>query len=496
MSFKSKPLFLLGICLISLSSLLKWMVTGSIEVDNNPVPSPWTWPVLFVFYSGLVLSCVAYYKIVLNEEGSQLSFSETSKLAVYGLVASFFMAPMLAADMAGYLAYGDIAQAGQYAYVNGEELLQSKFIDWVSPHWKTCPNHYGPFLLLIFYICVLIGKSYILSLIFLKIAFVLFGLLFIHFAKKLTEENDSKYNILGMIILCPIIFVEGIGQLHVDFMIAGFLMASVYYLRQQKWWIAAIFIGLVGACKYLYLVVFLAFLISYLFVYFEKNILKTIKTGLPLLLLSIGVMVLFYVPVWEGVGTLISSMEYHAAKNPTNSIVKVFALIVIGLNILFSEFQNLIGGNIDIDQIVTKFESIQAYYFDFSKTLFKVFGLSLAIWNFIGIFFMKNTKELIHLFAKVLIIVICFFSPQFYPWYLMIILPFFIYEKSETWIKYIAFVFPFTLFYEALFPTLRGVSPLVGLYLVFVFAMVFLFFKHFKKHFIMETYGLIQKARL
>ncbi|MEM6320785.1 MAG: hypothetical protein AAF960_24175 [Bacteroidota bacterium] len=109
--------------------------------------------------------------------------------------------------------------------------------------------------------------------------------------------------------------------------------------------------------------------------------------------------------------------------------------------------------------------------------------MCLAGWVLLRIFFIDHKASIFQLSGQILLVVICFYSPVFQPWYFLLVLPFFALTTTRTWLAYCIVVFTFSNFQAIAYAVLKSHWLHVAL-LAFVPIMVVSFFWKFKKHFI------------
>lgn len=479
--------------LIVLSSWLRWIWTGSLEADDNSLPKSGfkVWAFFLCYSIGFSGWLYTYIKIVFQSEKYILSKIETKNLSYITIGLFSFMSVLFASDIYTYLAEGELATRGIFTYTNGELVKQSRFIDFVSPWWKECPNHYGPPLLFLFYTSVLIGKSVLGSYIVFKILMTLTTIAAIHFIYKLIELNSekTKFNLFGFIALSPLIMIEGVGQAHVEIFITLLLILTIYSFLNQKFIWSIIFISLAMSCKIMYSMVLLPFILALFFVKFinkEKSILKFISYSLLTLILSSSIVAMTYIPVWEGIQTILYPMDYHKTKTPSRSFTEIFILIYhYGGELISSNFSisGLIAKTHD-SQFLTK-EMVLNYQNKIAP-IFKYLGIILAGFSMLPLLKTKKTTEVFHIFAKVWIIIITIYSPIFNPWYYIPILFLMYYTDVKSWIIYAIIAMSMTMNPQLSNSIPSGYLPEILLSINLLCFPIF-FLIYFKKNMILET---------
>ncbi len=482
-------LFILGCLFIVSSSLLRYIVTKDIRVDYNELWGIWEVLAFVLFYAGLGISIYTYYNIIVNNNGFKLSPQEVKKLGLgIGFLSSFMM-PMLAADIFTYMTEGNLATKSIFTYTDGSLLNRSDFFDYLSPHWQDCPNHYGPPLLFLFYLSALLGKTMLGSIIVFKVIIFIFCIVFVNAVSAYYKKYPSKkFNMQALLILAPVYWLEGIGQMHVDSILATFIMIALFQLRQRNWVLAALCLSIVVTSKTLYAVLLAPFIALYIFFAHFND--RKLEGGafLKAFVLCVGILFLIafssYKPVWDGIETITTSINYHEGKNPSRSFTEVFTDLIIHPVMFFKSSLGEIQSSAAAHENDLT-EAKKAYWSVFIP-FFKILAFLMAISTFLTILKIKHPKQLFHIFAKLFIIVICFYSPIFHPWYFIIVLPFLVETEIKSWIYYAVFVFSLSSLHEITY-SIQPDSYLHILVFLSLLFMVISFLFYFRKHFITEV---------
>lgn len=490
---KSTFLYLSGVALILVAAWWRYAATGSLQVDKNPVTDAQLYPILALFFGGIALNFIGYVGFI---KDTSVSSAKTKRIAYITVLLGVLMPQMLSNDITIYLAFGDLLNNGLVSYADATILGKSQYVEYVSADWLDCPNLYGPFLLLLFGAATGIGTTWLGSLLAYKVIVGIFGLLFVHLTCLFFEEmngKNQKYNTLALVILAPVFWLQAVGQMHVDGIILTLIAAILYFFSKKNWVGAAICTAFVLLCKIMYGVVFIPFFVIYLWFYEKENLTQFFKKAIASLAIIASVTALFYAPFWEGTKTITAPLEYHEDKPPSRSHVEVLTDVIFYGGKLFGADSDLGVGNLATSD--AQFKKDKLILSKQITKFFKLFGLLLAIWVFLGLAFAKNKKTVLHIFGKVFLVVVCFYSPIFHPWYFLLALPFFLFTETKSWVIYVAAVFSFSNLHEIAFTVPRA----SGLYLAmlpFVLFMVISFFIYFKKHFIIETWRLYKGKEL
>lgn len=484
---------------IVFSSWIRWYSTGSLRADDNFVKESLfhTWTFFLSYCIGFGGMLYTYFHIVFNKKNYILNVLDTKKLAFLSSGLFFFMSVMFASDIYTYLAEGELATRGIYTYTNGELVKESAFIDYVSLWWKDCPNHYGPPLLLLFASAVSIGKSLFMSYVVFKLLMLIVSFCLIEVVYRIFVEIKltQTYNVFALIVLGPIILIEGVGQAHVEIIISLLLALSILFFLRNKILIAIFFIALAMACKVMYSMILLPFMIAFVYVkYFniEKNSSKFVQYILISIFLSCVIVAISYIPVWEGLSTVMNPMDYHKTKTPSRSFTEIFIFVYhYGKELIQNEFSiSKLIENAHNSNFLTK--AMVLDYQNKIAPIFKLIGVLLSGWCLLPLLKSQKTMDVFHVFAKVWIVIITFYSPIFNPWYFMPILILLFGSDKKSWMIYAIVTMSFTINPQLSNSIPAGhIAEVILSINLLCFPILFLLF--FKENFILETWRNIRK---
>jgi hypothetical protein len=478
---------------VVLSSWIRWYSTGTLKADDNFIDqsSIALWSCVLFYHIGVYGMMYTLYNIVWQKPNYKISQAQTLKICLISMFIFFFMSVMFAADIYTYLAEGELWTRGILTYTNGDRVKESKFIEYVSHWWRNCPNHYGSPLLFIFGISCYIGQTIFKSYLIFKLVVFLFGLAYVKLVSKLENTMlDKQYNFFALLTLSPIFLIEGIGQVHVELIIAFLLAAFMLTIHQKKIYVSAIFIGLAIACKILYIIILLPLFLSAIYVFHRSyklswiSLFKKWAIGVGI----IGVVILIsYIPIWEGMETITNPMAYHNTKTPSRSYTEIIILI----NRYFSEFLN---NGFSIQKLIASAQmpdflpiSNVIYLKNKIAPFFASLGLVLAAWNLIPLIRVKEVNSVYYYFAKLWIIIIVIYSPIFNPWYFMPIILLMFYHRKASWIFYLVVVTSISMNYQIGNTTPpNSILNIVGS--VQMILTLLLFMNKFYSHFILEPF--------
>jgi hypothetical protein len=197
--------------LLFIISWVHFFNTKSLKVDENPI-SPFFLNVLL--FTILIVSFTFYLKLVfetlIKRESLNLDF--LNKYSLHVLLLSTMTLPIFSNDVFSIFSYSFSALHGVDIYSMEYNAIPSMYTKMSNPTYINLPCKYGPLSMLVSNFSVYIAQQNVaLALIIYKFIFFIFGLIFIFFANKL----DYQYRNL-IILLIPIWWIQGVGQLHND----------------------------------------------------------------------------------------------------------------------------------------------------------------------------------------------------------------------------------------------------------------------------------------
>lgn len=457
-----------------LSSYLRWVVTGNIKVDENYLSGLAGAASALLFLGALAAAGFAYVNTVLRRGGYDLDFAEVRKTALALVLISLLMMPMISNDVFSEIAYGDLVVRGINPFTHGEALQTSPYASYLGPEWLTAPYVKGPVSLALGTLAALIGKgSALTALAVFKLLILGFGLLFIGAASRFFAAvgTGGKLNVAGLVLLCPLVWVQGTGQAHTDLVAAALLMTALALAANRRFIAASLPLALAVLAKSPAAAAVPVFLLLVLRdLWTEKR--KLALTLAASLGVAVAAALVLYAPFWDMPGTLSIPAAFLAGKTPSKSIT-------VGITAAADFLAKHLGSG-----------PAQGHGGDHSTLAsgtvwtFRVLCLALVAYVLLGLRRSWSLRASMSAFASAAAIFICFYSPVFQPWYLLGVLPLFAGLESRDWVVWTAVVFtaanamnvvhvigPFSKASSILLPAL-------------VFGTIVLFFWRFKARFL------------
>ncbi len=400
-----------------LQSWLRAFMAGTLMVDGHGLNG---WPEILVFLS-VVLSLgffsFAYYRLWVN---SALSIPDIKALAFISIIIFSFMLPMLSNDIFSYLVFGDAANKGIDVYTNPQCTHFSTYFPYITNAWASSTCAYGSVTLWLAMTSALAGSGKILlALIAYKILILLFAFAFVEVASRVCVLMQSPARCLTFIVLNPVFLLQGVGQLHADLVAITFILAGIYFLLTNKWYLAFVMVALAIATKMNYVLV-LPFFIVALFI--QEGIPATTlkKTGAGLMIL-LATIVLVYAPFYTSTATITTPFKFHFFQNPSKCIGEVLSYVVYYVPQLLS------GHQLQLSEAAnnTSGPGTQVYISNFIVKICQAFAVCASLYILIKFVFGKRAiNQWFRVYLRALLLFLLYYMHIFNPWYLMMFLPF------------------------------------------------------------------------
>ncbi len=383
--------------LITLFSWFRYLIVENPAPDHAFLPFPFNLSGILILLASISMALIGQLLIVkqinvygLNEYHKQILLSVGILLALI----STFMLPLLSNDIFSYLSYVDLfvnTDVNPYT-LSGAGLKTSKYYSLIGSTWKNTPFCYGPFQLIFWVPAVLIsGNNLFVAIAIFKVLVLglVIGTILLLYRYATSPEINKKNDVmLFTVILSPILWIEGAGQAHNDILIAFLYAAWLNLASKKQFFLSGIMVGLALASKLTSLVPGIMFV---LYLMRRVSFLKGVSAGFTILI----IVVLMYVPVWNGIETLTIPFNALAHGDMTNSLWQVFYNIA---KIFKAEQSNIIHNLFYIRMISGVTIALAGAY------------LSLRSLTF---------QDLLGAMVKIYVLISMVALPFYHPWYLL-----------------------------------------------------------------------------
>jgi hypothetical protein len=448
---------------IVLASWFRVYIAGTIQVDDHGLSGI---PVYIVFITYSV--AIWFYGISLYRLWCADTLSSSQiRVFAYLMIGIFtLMLPMLSNDIFSLLAYGDASNKGVDVYTDTQSLHVSPLYDYVSKLWKTAPCVYGPVCLYTSKLAGLIcpGNVFV-ALAAYKILALFWAIIFVEVMSRISTLLETPSCSLLLILLNPILLMQGIAQLHCDAIAATCVVCIIYTVLTEKWILAFAFLAFAILSKMSYVLI-LPFLFVSMFIKAGKLKDMVLNIAIGVMILT-GIICLFYLPLYTSPKTITQPFHFLTSQGPSKSFTEIAGYIVSYASQVFAE-QSAKAENLNLHSPITGIsqEIVWNYVSLFCKTLALVISAILFYGFWKG---ERNIKTWIRTYLRLLMLFLLFYSPIFYAWYPMLFLPFIILENEKTFITWVVgFTFLVLMQDTVCFVTRSGVVYVVVLGLTFL----------------------------
>ncbi len=352
---------------------------------------------LMLFLWATLFFC--YYHFIKNKT---LSTSYFIRTAIIFRLVFLFSIPNLSQDFYRFIWDGRMILEGFNPYLYLPETFINNGVSVISEAktlYEGMGNlngshytNYPPLNQLCFLIAAFFAsKSLLGSIIVLRVIIILADVGIIYFGKKLLEKLQLPKNNIFLYALNPFIIIEMTGNLHFEPVMLFFLVWSLYKLKQNKWFYAAILLAFSVSIK---LIPFLFLPLFYKwFVNNNKNVFKKSTKLICFYLATLTTVIVLFAPFYNN----------KLIANYSNSIGLWFSNFEFNASFyyVFREIAYLFRGQNEI-AIIGKITPIITIIFILVSTFFRQ---------------NKNQKQLI----TSMLFCVCFYyfmSTTIHPWYI------------------------------------------------------------------------------
>lgn len=389
--------------LLMLISWVKYLNTSSIAVDDNFFKSDlFIYSSIVLFYFCLVFSFYRFYILSKND----YSFIQIVSLARWINFICLFSLPLFSSDMFSIFSYSaEIDSTNIYSQFHFDS--SSLFYPYVCKLYYNTPCVYGPWTLWLGKLSQLFTSNIVGILFSFKLIYFIFFELTIYLFKiyynSKSELVDSKFYYL---LVFPLLWFQGLMQLHNDFLGIFFIILFFYYLMINKNIIYSL-IALTAAILVKF--IFGLFVIPFfIYLFQERNQLEFnfYRKFLAGLLFSFSLVILSYLNYIENIGQFLLPLKSLSIMGTHGSLKDIFqaishAIEMEELNSFFNYF---------IIAIIATILSFHIIKYKFKNYI----TLSLICFS----------------------LFICFYAHRFFPWYLLVIYPLFIFKIEKSTIAW------------------------------------------------------------
>jgi hypothetical protein len=414
---KSKEIKGLLICVLAmvLVSWSKYIFTGSIKVDQNPLAMAHGLLIVLLFSLALFTYGKIYLKLFKNAGLLTISHAQIKAWGYIHIILASLMLPLLSNDIFLYMAYGDLSNMGYDVFTRQDLMPQSKWAYLVG-NWKDSPYLYGPITLWISKLANWAGGGQVWGvLIVFKLIWAVIAIGFLEIL-SLTVKHLGDFI---LILFTPVFWLQNVGGIHFDLVAALFLLIAVYFITQQKIVFSLVAISLACMCKIVFVIFIPFILLHYFFINPNRITWKPVVYFMLGIFLSLGMVALSYLPFWKNWETIAVPFAYLNTQEPSKSFSEVLGEI---LSLLFNDVSPAQG-------IADTHDSLaKIWWWKQCRLAFNFIGIGLGM--VVSVIFMAKTRlvfyktVLAEYWIKISLVFFFFYSHIFNAWYLIALLPF------------------------------------------------------------------------
>ena len=446
-------------------------------VDEHTVSGIQALSVYFLFCAGLTAYSISYYR--LWHSGS-VSRRYTRSLFYIQVALFSLMLPFLSNDVFSLLTYGDLANKGVDVFSPKHHGSFSAFVSYCSPLAVNGTNVYGPLCLFFLQIATLFSAENIyVALVAYKLIALLWAVIFIEVAYlTATKVTGSSRNFV-FIALNPVFLLQGIGQLHTDLMAVAMAACLFYSILKNKTYWAFVFAALSIAVKMNY-VLLLPFIAVAAYIIYKKDYARFWINLLSGIFITILLLCVLYFPFYTSINTVLVPFKTVYGQIPTKSIPEVFGDGIYYIVKVFRGGFNL-GGIVESDGVLIS-EKIKIW----NSLVVVCRALALATSAFLLFRFFKgprNKGAWTNTYLRLLLLFLLFYSHVIYPWYLVMVMPFFWFETDAAFMAWFLVLSCFANA-QTIWAAVDRNSSVYLLVLPLIFINVIMFLWRFKSNFL------------
>ena len=404
--------------------LVSWYrayVAGTLMVDGHGLAGVAVIIVFAGFVGALLTFSFSFYQLWKADTLDHHAI----RLLAYPLVVIFSaMLPLLSNDIFSLIAFGDAANHGADVYATAHAMSLSPYAIYITELHRSGTFVYGPICLYTAQIAAWLGHGHIIyALLAYKIICILWAAVFIECCYKIAQWQGVPNRNFLFIICNPLFLIQAVGQLHCDEVAIAFSVAMFYTVLRERWLLAFTFCTLAVAVKMSFVLLF-PFVIVALFISQKDYWQSTIKLLMGLVL-AIALLIAIYLPVYSTLTNLATPFHTVFEQTPTKSIAEAGGYII---NYAPQLFHYTPSDN----------SNAQLLAWNLMKYICQLAALLLSATVFFR--FLKSEKTIAtwtSVFLRLLLLFLFLYSHVYYPWYLLVILPFLWYERDvnfRTWL--------------------------------------------------------------
>jgi hypothetical protein len=398
--------------LVMASSWIRFISEKTLMVDGHQIQNSILRNSLVVLIG---ISFVIYMKSLWEILSGKLDIHKDDiyRISIFFLIVSFLTLPFFSNDFFSLLAYSDAFLLGNKIFSDPNCISDSQYISYVSPLYRTLICKYGPLMVLVDAVLMMIAKSNVwTNLLAFKAFYALMAFTYIRISLKIGGNEDNFGS--KLLLLTPLWWLQGLGQIHNELIGVCFILAAIYQLQKSRIMLAYVLISLAILWKITFIFCFIIPLLYQIQTsnkIFTKEHILSLTKGI-LILLFFGLR--FYFPLIDDYHEILAPFQGLASERPSSTWTDILAHGMLLFNSSFVD--------------------------NYSQLIPKIKWVGMLLFVSAGIQYLKNYKSKMSAFlfiSLVYCVVFFVYSHRFLPWYLMLFPLFLCHMRRLDWTKWL-----------------------------------------------------------
>lgn len=159
--------------------------------------------------------------------------------------------PLFSQDVFSYVAQGNLVRLGYDPYSTGPSAVPGPFLEEVGPLWLDTPSPYGPlFLMLARWVVMITGDQIFTASILMRLLSLVGVWLIARYLPKLASAYGvDPITATWVGLLNPLMLMHFVSGAHNDALMAGLLLAGLWFAHEHHAWWGVLLIASAGTIK-------------------------------------------------------------------------------------------------------------------------------------------------------------------------------------------------------------------------------------------------------
>jgi hypothetical protein len=159
--------------------------------------------------------------------------------------------PLFSQDVYSYVAQGNLTRLGYDPYAIGPSAVPGPFLEEVGPLWLDTPAPYGPLFLFAAQLIVTLTGEHIFTAAVLMRGIALVGVWLIarYLPKLASAYGVDPVMAVWIGLMNPLVLMHFVSGAHNDALMAGLIVAGLWFVHERKPWLGIVLIALAATIK-------------------------------------------------------------------------------------------------------------------------------------------------------------------------------------------------------------------------------------------------------